>query len=236
MAQRDSDTSSSELSKKEGLYKMTMRVKIFSVVIWVLALSAVALAQTPERRAANSSPQAQEQSLNSGSMATVANELGLLRKSLQTLNDRLRVISDTLLAPDAKENDPKEQQTRIANNIDLLSRAEQRAEALRKQLFDVTERENTLKARLVQIDDDLRPENIERAVSLIGTTRTVELRDARRRILENDRKGYDGLLSQTSQSRQQLEDAVRQADSMVARLRSRLFPLIEKEIDKINPN
>lgn len=215
---------------------MTVRMKIFSVVIWVLASSALSLAQTPERRAANSSPQAQEQSLNNGSMATVANELGLLRKSLQTLNDRLRVISETLLAPDAKENDPKEQETRIAANIDLLSRAEQRAEALRKQLFDLIEKETVLKSRLVQIDDDMRPENIERAVSLVGTTRTVEMRDARRRILENDRRGYDSLLSQTSQSRQQLEDVVRQADAMVARLRSRLFPLIEKEIDKINPN
>jgi chromosome segregation ATPase len=215
---------------------MTMRVKIFSVVIWVLALSMVALAQAPERRAANSNPQAQEQSLNTTSIATVANELGLLRKSLQTLNERLRVISDTLLAPDAKENDPKEQQARIANNIDLLSRAEQRAEALRKQLFELTERETTLRNRLVQIDDDLRPENIERAVSLVGTTRTVEMRDTRRRLLENDRKGYEALFNQTSQARQQLEDVVRQADAQVARLRSRLSPLIEKEIDKINPN
>lgn len=213
-----------------------MTVKIFSIVIWVLVLSTVSLAQTPERRAANSSPQAQDQSLNTGSIATVASELGLLRKSLQTLNERLRVISDTLLAPDAKENDPKEQQTRIANNIDLLSRAEQRAEALRKQLFELTERETALRNRLLQIDDDLRPENIERAVSLVGTTRTVELRDARRRQLENDRRGYEALFNQTSQARQQLEDVVRQADAQAARLRSRVSPLIEKEIDKINPN
>jgi hypothetical protein len=82
----------------------------------------------------------------------------------------------------------------------------------------------------------MRPESIERAASLVGSTRTAELRDVRRRVLENDRKGYESLLSQTSQSRLRLEDDVRQADAMVSRLRQRVLPLIEKEIDKINPN
>lgn len=216
---------------------MTMRVKIFSVVIWVLALGTVSLAQTPERRLTNSRPQAQEQSLNGGSIDTVASELGLLRKSLQTLNDRLRVISETLLAPDQKQGDsPKEQQARISASLDLLSRAEQRAEVLRKQLLELTERETALRSRLMQIEEDMRPENIERAASLIGSTRTAEMRDVRRRVLENDRRGYESLLSQTSQSRLRLEDDVRQADAMVSRLRQRVLPSIEKEIDKLTPN
>jgi hypothetical protein len=44
------------------------------------------------------------------------------------------------------------------------------------------------------------------------------------------------LLNVTTQSRIRLEEDVRQADQLVSRLRQRLFPLIEKEIDKINPN
>jgi hypothetical protein len=73
-------------------------------------------------------------------------------------------------------------------------------------------------------------------LSGIGTTRTTELRDTRRRVLENERKGIESLLNLTSQSRIRLEEDVRQADQLVSRLRQRLFPLIEKEIDKINPN
>ncbi len=82
----------------------------------------------------------------------------------------------------------------------------------------------------------MRPENIERSLNSIGTTRTVELRDARRRTLENERKGIDVLLGQVIQNRQRLEEDVRQADLLVTKLRLRLMPLIDKEIDKLNPD
>jgi len=43
-------------------------------------------------------------------------------------------------------------------------------------------------------------------------------------------------LNQTTSSRIRLEEDVRQADSLVTKLRQRLLPLIEKEIEKITPN
>jgi hypothetical protein len=98
------------------------------------------------------------------------------------------------------------------------------------------EKETSLKSRLVQIDEDMRPESIERTLNPYGTTRTAELRGARRRVLENDRKGVESLLNLTTQSRLRLEDDVKQADLLVFRLRQRVLPLIDKEIDKINPN
>ena len=88
----------------------------------------------------------------------------------------------------------------------------------------------------MQIDEDMRPESIERTLNPYGTTRTAELRGARRRVLENDRKGVESLLNLTTQSRLRLEDDVKQADLLVFRLRQRVLPLIDKEIDKINPN
>jgi hypothetical protein len=221
---------------------MNMRARFFPVVICVVTIFSIqSFAQTPERRQTNSTPQAQEQSPNlppnASSIDTVANELGLLRKSLQTLNTRLREISEKILATDSKQSgSSNDEQNRIARNLDLLSRVEQRAEILRKQLLELIEKETSIKSRLVQIEEDMRPESIERTMNLIGTTRTLELRDARRRVLENDRRGYDSLLNQTSQSRLRLEDDVKQADALVSRLRQRLLPLIDKEIDKINPN
>ena len=75
-----------------------------------------------------------------------------------------------------------------------------------------------------------------RSLALVGTTiSTTDLRDNRRRILDNERKGVEILLNQTSLSRIRLEDDVKQADALVSKLRARLLPLIEKEIDKINP-
>ena len=170
-------------------------------------------------------------------MEAVANEIDLLRKSVQTLSTRLREINDKLLGPDAKENDNSNDRVkRISANMELLARVEERAEILRKQLLELIEKETAYKSRMAQIDEDIRPENIERALSGIGTTRTVELRDTRRRVLENERKGLESLLNQTTSSRIRLEEDVRQADLLVTKLRQRLMPLIEKEIEKINPN
>lgn len=216
---------------------MTMRLKVFLVMICAATFSAASLAQNPERRTANSTAPAQEQSPNAGSVDTVANEIGLLRKSLQTLNTRLREISEKLLAPDSKQADsPKEQQNRISTSLNLLGQAEQRAELLRRQLLELIERETALKSRLVQIEEEMRPESIERASSLVGSTRTVEIRDVRRRVLENDRRGYESLLNLTSQARIRLEEDLKQADALVARLRQRVLPLIEKEVDRLNPD
>jgi hypothetical protein len=176
-------------------------------------------------------------SANNSSADSVANELSLLRKSLQTLNTRLQAISEELLAPDSKRNDsPSESLKRISTNLDLLTRTEERAGVLRKQLIETIEKETALKSRLAQIDEEVRPENIERSMSGIGTTRTSELRDTRRRVLENERKGLESLLVLSTQGRLRLEEDVRQADQMVGRIRQRLFPLIDKEIEKINPN
>jgi hypothetical protein len=221
---------------------MTTSVKLFSVVVLVVTLFSISsLAQTPERRRADSGTPAQEQSQplspNAGPNEIVANEISLLRKSLQTLNQRLREISDKVLASDSTPGgSPNEKQNRIAANLEILTRAEQRAEALRKELLDRTEKETSLRSRLLQINEEIRPENIERSLNPIGTTRTVELRDVRRGVYENERRGIESLLTFIAQGRQRLEEDVRQADSLVTRLRQRILPLIDREIEKINPN
>ncbi len=215
--------------------------KCFLFVICASTLFSLTLsAQSNERRPTSSEIQALEQSLNTppnrSAIETIANEIGLLRKSVQTLTARLREMSEKSLAPESKQTDSsKDRQTRISVGLDLLSRAEQRAEVLRKQLLELIEKETSFKSRLVQIEDDMRPDSIERSMSLVGTTRTPEMRDVRRRILENDRKGIEGLLMQTVQMRARLEDDVRQADALVLKLRQRVLPLIEKEIDKLGP-
>lgn len=222
---------------------MTTRTKLFPAVICVMTLlSITSFAQTPAPRQTNAVPQAQERAptipRNAEPSDTVANEIGLLRKSLQTLNARLREISDKFSAPDSQRGtQSNDQQNRISLNLELLSRAEQRSEVMRKQLLELIEKETSFKTRLVQIEEDMRPDSVERVISLTGTTRaSSELRDVRRRVLDNERKGVESLLNQTSQSRARLEEDVKQADALVLKLRQRVLPLIEKEIEKINPN
>ncbi|HEX8339094.1 MAG TPA: hypothetical protein VF621_20400 [Pyrinomonadaceae bacterium] len=214
---------------------MTTRARLLPAALCALTLiSAAARAQTA--RAPNST-QPQEQAANLLSADPVANEIGLLRRSLQTLNARLREISEKLLSPDTVKTGegPGGKLNPIAQNLDILSRAEQRAEGLRRQLLEMTEKETAYRTRIMQLDDDLRSDSIERSMGGVGTTRTTELRELRRRQLDNERKGVEVLLGQASTNRARLEDDVKQADSLVARIRQRLLPLIEREIDKLQP-
>jgi hypothetical protein len=190
------------------------------------ALSMLVLAVAPAF--AQTQPPVNDESLTA--------EVAALRKSVQTLNNRLQTLTDGLLNPTKKNEDTASESIRkVVTNLDLLAHAEQRAEVLRKQLIELIEKETAYKVRMGQFDEDLRPENIERSMVGIGGTRTAEMRDTRRRGLENEKKGVENLLSVTTQSRMRLEEDVRQADMLVTKLRMRLFPLIEKEIDKIPP-
>jgi hypothetical protein len=222
---------------------MKTHARLFTAAIFVATfLCFNSSAQTSERRATTPAPSAQTQSPDAQASAatadTLVGEVALLRKSLQSLNTRLREISDKLLAPvDSKTADASNpKQNRLAASLAILSQTEQRAELLRRQLLEMTEKEMQYRNRLVQIDESSRPESIDRSLALVGTTTsTTDLRDNRRRILDNERKGVELLLNQTSLSRMRLEDDVKQADALVSKLRMRLLPLIEKEIDKINP-
>ena len=166
----------------------------------------------------------------------VANQIGQLRQSVQSLDATLGDIADKLLPVFSKAKDSAaESQNRISSSFTLLTQAEQRAEMLRKQLLELIEKETLYQTRLTQIDEDMRPENIERALNPYGTTRTAEMRDTRRRVLETERRGYQNLLTFATANRTRLEEEVRQADALVMKLRLRLNPLIDREIDKIKP-
>jgi len=198
----------------------------------LLLLALVVLTAAADRVSAQANSQTSQPSIASAD--SVAGELALLRKSLQTLNSRLQAISEELLSPESNKSD-NEKVKEIATNLDLLSHTEERAEILRKQLIELIEKETTYRTRMTQMDEDMRPENIERSMAGIGGTRTAEMRDTRRRSLDSERKGLESLLAITSQSRIRLEEDVRQADLLVAKFRQRLFPLIDKQIEKMNP-
>ena len=166
----------------------------------------------------------------------VAKQIGMLRTSVQSLDATLNDIADKLIPVFTKAKDTAaESQGRISSSFTLLVQAEQRAEMLRRQLLELIEKETLYRTRITQIDEDMRPENVERTLNAYGTTRTAELRDTRRKVLETDRRGYVALLTLTTEGRTKLEEEVRQADALAQRLRQRLNPLIEREIDKLTP-
>lgn len=125
------------------------------------------------------------------------------------------------------KNDYDTKQKRLMLNLDILTRAESRAETLRKQLFDMIEKENAYTAKLGQIDTDIRPESIERSVAFTGTLRPEELRTMRKKSLDIEKTNLQALIVEIQRTRLNLDQNVQRADVLVEKLRVKL----EKEID-----
>lgn len=120
-----------------------------------------------------------------------------------------------------------EKQKRMLLNLDILTRAEQRSESLRKQLFEMIEKESSVKNRLDQIDYESRPENIERPLYMAGSMRPEEVRENRRRSLAAEKTNLQLLLTEIQTARANISSSLLKADLMVDRLRLKL----EKDIE-----
>jgi chromosome segregation ATPase len=101
-----------------------------------------------------------------------------------------------------------------------LATVEQQAETLRAQLRDVIDKQAQLQARAQQLDEALKPENIERSVAGIGTTDATALRDQRRQQLEREKAGVEEQLQSLATSRSRLEASIASAEAEAVRLRA----------------
>jgi chromosome segregation ATPase len=101
-----------------------------------------------------------------------------------------------------------------------LATVEQQAETLRAQLRDVIDKQARLESRAQQLDEALKPENIERSVAGIGTTDATALRDQRRQQLEREKAGVEEQLQSLATSRSRLEASIASAEAEAVRLRA----------------
>src|SRR5437773_4004344 len=88
-----------------------------------------------------------------------------------------------------------------------------RAASMRAQLVETQARQVELQTRLQQLEEDLKPENIEHSLAGVGSTHPEELREQRRRQLENEKKGVESQLEVLAAGRTRLEAAVARADA-----------------------
>lgn len=91
--------------------------------------------------------------------------------------------------------------------------AQQSVESLRSQLQDVEAKQAALETRARQLDEEMRPENIERSLALTGSTRPEELRAQRRQQLEKEKAGVQAQLDQLATSRARLQAALTAAET-----------------------
>lgn len=109
-------------------------------------------------------------------------------------------------------------------------------EKLRSQLFEVQAKEEDLRARVQQLEESLKPENIERSLAGVGSTKPEELREARRRQLTIERDNVLAQLRILESNRQRLEAAIAKAEAAAYHESARATPESQMMVVTSLPN
>lgn len=91
--------------------------------------------------------------------------------------------------------------------------AQDRGASLRAQLAEVQAKQSELQMRLQQLEEALKPENIENSLAGVGSTHPEELRAQRRRQLDSEKAGVNTQLEQLAMSQRRLETSIAEADA-----------------------
>jgi chromosome segregation ATPase len=137
-----------------------------------------------------------------------------MKRTIRTLSNQVDKLNDKL-------NDMQASQQSMVD-LERLSRAEQRSSQLRTELRDVEAKKLDLEMHLIQVEYDLKPENIERATAGYGTTRPEELRAQRQKQLEGDRTRTRQQIDQLAASEGRIQTAIATSDLEVERLQKKL--------------
>ena len=144
---------------------------------------------------------------------TTAGDLEQMRNSIKQLtseNENLRTKVTDL------ERRLKNQSIR-----DRMTQEEQRAENLEEQLFSIAKEEANLQTQLEEVNEQLRPENIDQ-IQVLGSLRPEEVRESTRRKLTNKQTRIQGQLQLLQQSRARIHSSITVTDMLIQNLRSQM--------------
>jgi len=129
-----------------------------------------------------------------------------LRVENQQLRERLSVLEKRVGAQSIQDH---------------LVQEEQRIENVQAQLVAIGEKESPLQLRLAEIDEQLRPGNIDQML-IAGSLRPEEVREATRQRLTSEQKRIRSQLELLHQSRTHLQSSLSVTEMLVQNLRLRL--------------
>lgn len=187
--------------------------RILTLIVAILSLTLV----TENTRAAQgATPQQPTRSTPSEPAPPCMDQISMdqLEKSVKQLTAGVEVL--------AKRVSDLEKERLFDVTRVLLVGEEARAEALQGKLRESMERQLILQARLELVDNQLRPEAIERLFVGIGSVRPEEGREAVRRRLSVEKQGIVAQLDLVRQERNRFQASLATADMTIQRLRMRL--------------
>jgi len=104
---------------------------------------------------------------------------------------------------------------------DRMMQEEQRAENLEEQLFSIAKEEANLQAQLDDVNEQLRPENIDH-IQVMGSLRPEAVRESTRRKLTNRQSRIQTQLQLLEQSRTRIHSSISVTDMLIQNLRMQM--------------
>jgi hypothetical protein len=137
-----------------------------------------------------------------------------LRKNLQQLNSEVQRL---------KRRVSELEKDRLATTIqEQLEKEEQRGEALQLHLLEIAEKEAPLQARIDQINQQLRPETIERTMAGVGSVHPEDVREEVRKRLIGEKLRLQTQLDLLRQDRIRTQAMLITTDAAIQRLKQKL--------------
>jgi hypothetical protein len=147
--------------------------------------------------------------------ATPCPESDQLRKNVQQLTGEVQRLK-TRVAELEKD--------RLATTIqEQLEKEEQRGEALQLHLYEISEKEVPLQARMDQINQQLRPETMERSLAGVGSVHPEDLRDDVKKRLMSEKVRLQMQLDLLRQDRMRTQGSLATTDAAIQRLKQKLL-------------
>ena len=148
-----------------------------------------------------------------------------LSPALEDLARQVHDLTGRINSMDAKQ--------KLLLDLEILGRAEQRAGTLRQQLMDSSDKEDTIKTRLAELEGEMTPQAIERKAAFAGSLRPEEVRDNILKTLTAEKDHLTNQMTQLQNNRAALETSLQNADALVERLRDKLEKSIEEQLQDI---
>ena len=141
-------------------------------------------------------------------------EADQLRKNVQQLTAEVQRLR--------KKVADLEKDRQVTAIQDQLTKEEQRGEGLQMRLLDIAEKEGGLQSRVEQVNEQLRPENLDTALAGVGSLRPEDAREDTRKRLSSEKQRIQSQLDLLRQDRMRTQASLASSDASIQRLRTKL--------------
>lgn len=162
-------------------------------------------------------------------LENISTQISKISKSLEDLNVKLNNFSQTFDSNQGLRLTEKQQRLLFA--FEMLNRAETRLSTLQLLKVQLADRQATTNRKISQLDDNLRSENVDRTLN--GTLNAEDVRNARRRTLQNEKSELTKLLYEIQSSINDTDTEIAETQVFLRRIRRQIFPNVEKEISDL---